>query len=340
LKAKSFGITCTVDQHTQRCMEFPRSTTPIILSISNLYKDRPGAGIENDMARSQVFSNPSQPVEHMRMSSSSSNNSNSDSGLGLGRDDSRPERAPVLAEMPPPPLPAREKSTPQLPQVKWSGNTMYLMDGPVKQSKTPKPNSSLSSLTSRENSLDISASNDEFIRATDRLNIRAMPNVSPNMGRPSADGLENQNAAENLRLGMQKLLQARQRQAGLDQTSSDTESRSSRSDTRMSTSDLQERPLSAPFKYLSEDSSSDIKSSFMHLKQDSESSLADKLSPRAFLSSAFTPVGSVGSAFKKTRSRPRLQEMRSPSAPPIPSYHGDDEDSEEENVNKIIKRLV
>ncbi|XP_060562246.1 uncharacterized protein LOC132721886, partial [Ruditapes philippinarum] len=339
LKAKSFGITCTVDQHTQRCMEFPRSTTPIILSISNLYKDRPGARIENDMARSQVFSNPSQPVEHMRMSSSSSNNSNSDSGLGLGRDDSRPERAPVLAEMPPPPLPVREKSTPQLPQVKWSGNTMYLMDGPVKQSKTPKPNSSLSSLTSRENSLDISASNDEFIRATDRLNIRAMPNVSPNMGRPSADGLENQNAAENLRLGMQKLLQARQRQAGLDQTSSDTESRSSRSDTRMSTSDLQERPLSAPFKYLSEDSSSDVKSSFMHLKQDSESSLADKLSPRAFLSSAFTPVGSVGSAFKKTRSRPRLQEMRSPSAPPIPSYHGDDEDSEEENVNKIIKRF-
>ncbi|XP_045189698.2 regulator of G-protein signaling 12-like isoform X2 [Mercenaria mercenaria] len=346
LKAKSFGINCTVDQHTQRCLEFPRSTTPIILSISNLYKDRPGVGMENDVARSKVFSNPSQPVQHMRMSSTSSNNSNSDSGLGLGREDNRPEHAPVIEEMPPPPIPARDRPAPQLPQIKWSGNTMYLTDGPMKYTKHSKQNA----VASKDNSLDMSASNEEFIRATDRLNIRAMPNVTPDKRRLSADGLENQNTAENLRLGMQKLLQARQRQAGLDQTSSDTESRSSRSDIRMSSSDLQERPVSAPFKYLSDESDKPLQNfgsqgdvkpvqSFVHMKHDSDSSLADKLSPRAFLSSAFTPVGSVGSAFKKTRSRPQLHEMRSPSAPPIPSYHGDDEDSDEEAGNNMIKRF-
>lgn len=340
LKAKSFGISCTVDPHTQRCIEFPRSTTPIILSISNLYKDRPGGGLENDMARSQVFSNPNQPVEHVRTSSTSSNNSNSDSGLGLCRDDNRPDRAPVVANTPPPPLPARDRPAQQLPQIKWSGNTMYLTDGPIK-TKHSAHNSNISSGSSRDNSQDISTSSEEFIRATDRLNIRAMPNVTPNKTRLSGDGLDSQHTAENLRIGMQKLLQARQRQAGLDQTSSDTESRSSKSDTRASSSDIHERPLSAPFRYLSEEPQSDnkpLQNNFSHIKHDSDSSLADKLSPRAFLSSAFTPVGSVGSAFKKTRSRPGLHEMRSPSAPPIPSYHGDDEDSEEDAVNNIIKK--
>lgn len=340
VKAKSFGIDCTVDPHTQRCFEFPRSTTPIILSISNLYKDRPGGGMENDVARAQVFGNPSRHIEHARTSSSSSNNSNSDSGLGLGKDDNRSDQMLAVLDMPPPPVPARERErpTPQLPQIKWSGNTMYLTEGPKRQAKIPSQNSA--SQITKDAALDSLPNNDEFIRATDRLNIRALPDQSPNKRRLSGDGLENQNTAENLRIGMQKLLQARQRQANLDQTSSDTESRSSRSDTRISTSDLQERPVSAPFKYLSNESHNEGKPvrDFVHMKNDSESSLADKLSPRAFLSSAFTPVGSVGSAFKKIRSRPRLHEMRSPSAPPLPSYHGDDEDSEEDGVKNIIKR--
>lgn len=342
LKAKSFGISCSVDPLTQRCMEFPRSTTPIILSISNLYKDRPGGVLENDMARSQVFSNPNQLMEQVRMSSSSSNNSNSDSGLGLCRDDNQLERVAAVTEMlPPPPLPVRDRPAPQLAQIKWSGNTMYLTEGPLKQIKQAGPNVNFSSQNaSRDTSQDISASSEEFVRATDRLNIRAMPHLTPGKPRLSGDGLENQHTAEHLRLGMQKLL--KQRQAGLDQTSSDTESRSSRSDIHRSVSDSQERPVSAPFTYLSNEPETDgipMKNGFSHVKQDSESSLVEKLSPRAFLSSAFTPVGSVGSAFKKMRSRPHLLvEMRSPSAPPIPSYHGDDEDSDVEVVTGATKR--
>ena len=346
-KAKTFGITCTVDQQTQRCLEFPRSTTPVILSISNLYKDRPGGSISNDVATSQVFASPNQPVE--RRSSSSSN---SDSGLGLGRDDNSTERI-AAADIPPPPLPQRQ---PQLPQIKWSGNTIHLTHGPVRH-LTPKPNSELTpdhrtsktSLHSPQNSysleMDLSASNEEIVKSADKLNIRAMPNPlslqTGSHGHLPEDGLEEQNAAENLRISMQKLLQARQKHSGLDQTSSDTESRSSRGETVS----MVERPLSAPFKYLSGDSSSDVKYNTLESSKpkmnnlNSDSDVADKLSPRAFLSSAFTPVGSVGSAFKKIRSRPRLHELRSPSAPPIPNYHGDDEDSDEDDMRGLIERF-
>ena len=348
-KAKTFGITCTVDQHTQRCLEFPRSTTPVIVSISNLYKDRPGGTISNDVARSQVFASPNQPVVERRSSSSS----NSDSGLGLGRDDNSTER--IAAADIPPPLPQRQ---PQLPQIKWSGNTIHLTQGPVRH-LTPKANSE-SALNQHKNKpkpsfqspqnlnsleMDCSGSGEEILKSADKLNIRAMPNpVSHQSGSPShipEDGLEQQNTAENLRISMQKLLQARQKHNGLDQTSSDTESRSS---SKGETVGLVERPVSAPFKYLSTDS--DIKYNTLESTKpkmtnhvSSDSNIADKLSPRAFLSSAFTPVGSVGSAFKKVRSRPKLHQLRSPSAPPIPNYHGDDEDSDEDDMKGLIERF-
>ena len=354
-KARSFGLTCTVDQHTQRCSEFPRSTTPVILSISNLYKDRPEGAVSNDVARSQVFASPNQPVQERR-SSTSSNNSNSDSGLGLGRDDNSAERI-ATADIPPPPLPLRQ---PQLPQIKWSGNTIHLTQGPVKQF-TPQPSpqqplqrSSKSSLRSppetlNGDNLDMSVNRDDTAKMGDKFNIRAMPNPASvqtvSRGCLPVDNLEEQTDAEYMRLSMQKLLQARQKQSGLDQTSSDTESRSSRSDGLLSTN-LAERPVSAPFKYLSGDSSSDLKSNTLDSTRSkivnsysSDSNVADKLSPRAFLSSAFTPVGSLGSAFTKTRSRPLLHQLRSPSAPPIPSYHGDDEASDEDDMNGLIERF-
>ena len=351
-KAKNFGIVCTVDQQTQRCLEFPRSTTPVILSISNLYKDRPGGTVSNDVARSQVFANPNQPVE--RRSSSSSN---SDSGLGLGREDNSTERI-AAADIPPPPIPQRQ---PQLPQIKWSGNTIHLTQGPIRH-LTPRPDpeavphhrSSKSSLKSplSSNALDLDmslsnekTSNEDLTKSGDKFNIRAMPNPvslqTGSRGHLHGDGLEQQNAAENLR----KLLQAQQKLTGLDQTSSDTESRSSRSDGMLSTANLGQRPVSAPFKYLSTDSSSDLKYNTLDSTTSrmsnhiSDSNIADKLSPRAFLSSAFTPVGSVGSAFKKVRSRPSLNQLRSPSAPPIPSYHGDDEASDEEEMKGLIARF-
>ena len=354
-KARSFGLTCTVDQHTQRCSEFPRSTTPVILSISNLYKDRPEGAVSNDVARSQVFASPNQPVQERR-SSTSSNNSNSDSGLGLGRDDNSAERI-ATADIPPPPLPQRQ---PQLPQIKWSGNTIHLTQGPVKQF-TPQPSpqqplqrSSKSSLRSppetlNGDNLDITVNRDDTAKIGDKFNIRAMPNPASvqtvSRGCLPVDNYEEQTDAEYMRLSMQKLLQARQKQSGLDQTSSDTESRSSRSDGLLSTN-LAERPVSAPFKYLSGESSSDLKSNTLDSTRSkivnscsSDSNVADKLSPRAFLSSAFTPVGSLGSAFTKTRSRPLLHQLRSPSAPPIPSYHGDDEASDEDDMNGLIERF-
>ena len=354
-KSRSFGLTCTVDQHTQRCLEFPRSTTPVILSISNLYKDRPGGTVSNDVARSQVFASPNQPVAERR-SSTSSNNSNSDSGLGLGREDNSTERI-AAADIPPPPLPQRQ---PQLPQIKWSGNTIHLTQGPVKQftpnptpESTPRHRSSKSSLKSPQNidavDFSMTISNEDNLKMGDKLNIRAMPNPASvqtgSRGHLPVDNLEQQTDAEHMRLSMQKLLQARQKQSGLDQTSSDTESRSSRSDGILSTN-LAERPMSAPFKYLSGDSSSDLKTntldstrSKMENPYSSDSNVADKLSPRAFLSSAFTPVGSVGSAFKKIHSRSQLHQLRSPSAPPIPSYHGDDEASDEDDMNGLIERF-
>ncbi|WAR21843.1 RGS12-like protein, partial [Mya arenaria] len=352
-KARSFGFDCTMAQGTQRCVEFPRSTTPIIMSISNLYKDRPNTSVENDMERSQVFANPNRQNEHVRTSSSSSNNSNSDSGLGLCRDDNRPSRGVgVVVEDPtPPPVPARpQPPPPQLPQVKWSGNTMYLMDGPVRQARTSSSSldqvdtTHTSSRSTATPNLDASTS-PEMLASKDKLNVRALPGKSPGRNSLPGDGFEDQNAAEKLRQGMQKLLQTRQKTSPPDHTSSDTESRSSHtgSDLTRSASDRFERPVSAPFKYLSNEHHSDsklTKNKYNHIKQDSDSSLADKLSPRAFLSSAFSPVEGRNSAYKKGRSKSRPhQEMRSPSAPPIPSYHGDDEDSDEEGVNSIIKRF-
>ena len=41
-KARSFGIQCTVEPHTQRCSEFPKSPAPILRSVAKLYRERAG----------------------------------------------------------------------------------------------------------------------------------------------------------------------------------------------------------------------------------------------------------------------------------------------------------
>ena len=328
-KARSFNIECQIDPVTQRCQEFPRSTTPIILSICNLYRDRPtGGGVEADMERSQVFANPNRPVEHARTSSSSSSHSNSDSGVGLCREDDRG----AVGEMPPPPLPARSRpSQVQVPTVKWSGNTMYLTEGPLRQNKKP-------------GQLDQTPPNKGKDGDLDKLNVRAMGNTGTPKGRSLGDGLDDQNDAESLRQGMQKLLQ-RQKSAGSnDLTTSDTETRNARADVHVSTSDLRERPVSAPFKYFNAEpppqppsETKTSKTSLSHVLQNSDTSPENKLSPRAFPSSAFTPVASSRSGSRKAHSRSRGHEKRSPSAPPLQSYHGDDEDSDGDMSGLIRK---
>lgn len=311
-KARTFNIECHPDPVTHRCQEFPRSTTPIILSICNLYKDRPASGgVEADMERSQVFANPNRPVEHHRTSSSSSNHSNSDSGVGLCRDDDRG----AVGEMPPP-LPVRNRpSQSQLPKVKWSGNTMHLTEGPVRQAK-------------KSGQSDLTPTNSKV----DRLNVRAMGDTGTPKSRSAGDGLDDQNDAESLRQGMQKLLQARQKVGGNDLTISDNESRNSNNVIQRSNSDIRERPVSAPFKYFTAEPQTDtklMKKSLSRTLQSSDSNLENKLSPRAFPASAFMPVSSSQkTSTKKGNSKSNLQEKRSPSAPPLQSYHGDDEDSD------------
>ena len=41
-RARSFGIQCTVEPQTQRCLEFPKSPAPILRSVAKLYRDRAG----------------------------------------------------------------------------------------------------------------------------------------------------------------------------------------------------------------------------------------------------------------------------------------------------------
>jgi len=73
-KAKTFGIHCTIDPNTHRCIEFPKSCTPILRTAARLYKDRHGG----------VFEVP-RPRQNDRHASSDSE-TNSDSGLGFHKD--------------------------------------------------------------------------------------------------------------------------------------------------------------------------------------------------------------------------------------------------------------
>ncbi|KAL3863634.1 hypothetical protein ACJMK2_005384 [Sinanodonta woodiana] len=333
-KAKTFGIRCTVDPHSQRCLEFPRSTTPIILSISNLYQDRLEGALETDLARSQVFANPNRPAER-----SSSNSSNSDSGLGLGREDNGHDRAvgPDLQ---------LEQPLPPSGQVRWSGNTIHLTHGPIRHlspdihtvSTLHHPLSALS--TDANRSFHTSTSSDECFKAAEKLNVRAMSESVINSPASPKDILEKDYSAEILRQSMQKLFQARQKHTHEKQSTSDQDSQNLNENN--STKKKQVRPISAPFKCLSGESNVDCQQKVDSSKVESvEMNLADKLSPRAFLSSAFTPVGSASSAFRKVKSHSGslTNQIRSPSAPPIPNYHGDDEDSDDDDVKLIIERF-
>ena len=71
-KAKMFGIHCTIDPGTHRCIEFPKSCSPILRTAARLYKDKHGG----------IFD---VPRRHERPASSDSD-TNSDSGLGFHKD--------------------------------------------------------------------------------------------------------------------------------------------------------------------------------------------------------------------------------------------------------------
>ncbi|KAL5022712.1 hypothetical protein ScPMuIL_001867 [Solemya velum] len=238
-KAKTFGVSCT--PFNNRCLEFPRSTTHIILSITNLYKDHVGRQVDNDITRSQVFANPAQPALR-----SNSTTSNSDSGLGFGRDEGN-ERVCVVD------MPAAHR---HLNNV----SNCHVTEGPVTQSSydsvhhlspgiqlMPTPRNNKFNASVAQISLNMSTSSEEFpCLPSDKLNVRAMPDPIHFGETPNPEKAN----PKLLREGTHKLLQARQRHASdLNVANSDQESQtSSKSDSWKSSSfpNLQ-RPSSAPF---------------------------------------------------------------------------------------------
>lgn len=72
-KAKLFGIHCTIDPNTHRCIEFPKSCSPILRTAARLYRDRHGG----------IFD---VPRRRDRQQASSDSDSNSDSGLGFHKE--------------------------------------------------------------------------------------------------------------------------------------------------------------------------------------------------------------------------------------------------------------
>ncbi|XP_056005277.1 regulator of G-protein signaling 12-like isoform X4 [Ostrea edulis] len=299
-KAKTFGITCTsaADRHHQErshCSEFPRSATPIIVSITNLYKDRPGGvSNDNDVALSQAFADPSRaPIRSV------SNSSNSDSGLGLGKDDPGhvygAEAAARPPENPPPHPPQPHPPQPHPAQAAWQNPTYLLKDGPVQHCSpgiqtmpTPLRDSQLmpapSSVFRRLNRSNSSDDCSTLNKRKDKFNIRAMPDPL-NTSRSLSGNLNKGNKS-------------------YQQDDSDHESNTSRNSDMFrsfSHSDLQ-RPVSVPPR-TSEDSFTSPHNNSKVAKVEMEGN--KKRSPRAQL--------------------PPFHLLRSPSAPPVVNHRPDSE---------------
>ncbi|KAH9503240.1 Regulator of G-protein signaling 12 [Bulinus truncatus] len=84
--AEAFQIKCTSTLEINRCEEFPKSPTSLILCIANLYRDAPPRKFDTEIVQSQALADPTVKLEHIN-NSGNGNNSNSDSGLGFGREE-------------------------------------------------------------------------------------------------------------------------------------------------------------------------------------------------------------------------------------------------------------
>ncbi|XP_021378648.1 regulator of G-protein signaling 12-like isoform X2 [Mizuhopecten yessoensis] len=300
-KAKTFGIACTSGGERQSCNEFPKSATPVIMAITNLYKNRPGVSLDNEVALSQAFADPSRAVER-----SHSNSSNSDSGLGFGRDEASNNDNVYVVDMPPPPGPP---PTPQQPihngmhaHINHSSPDNQCMPTPIRDTHKMFTHPDI---RARLNVSVCSTDDIHFMKtnSNDKLNIRAMPDptLTPGARTHSSDGLDMHNSAASMRVNTQKILKAQRTPMSSQGISSDQESSTSQgSDIYRSASnpDLHRpsdmnRPISAPSKQFWDDSftrESRNKAEAVDLD-------GKKLSPRAFLP-------------------PPFHQLRSPSAPP------------------------
>lgn len=81
-KAKMFGIHCTIDPNTHRCLEFPKSCSPILRTVAKLYRDKYGG----------IFNVP----RRQERPATSDSDTNSDSGLGFHKDQEEPEAGAIF----------------------------------------------------------------------------------------------------------------------------------------------------------------------------------------------------------------------------------------------------
>ncbi|XP_050397325.1 regulator of G-protein signaling 12 isoform X3 [Patella vulgata] len=235
-KAKSFSIQCTVDHDTLSCLEFPRSSTHIILAVANLYKDRQGDGYENEIIRSQAFANPARPAQR-----SSSNSSNSDSGLGFGKDDNANERGFIVdmaVEEPVQPRPSAIGARGSNPAIHHLSPEVQTI--PSSRSNFKRPGSAFELRRQMNNS----TSSEECWQgnsSSNKLNPRAMPN--PHRSWRNDNPQHHHNSAENLRQSMRNLLQQRK---GPNEVSSDDSCKNEFVKGQF----ISPRPRSAPFTQL------------------------------------------------------------------------------------------
>ncbi|XP_064630120.1 regulator of G-protein signaling 12-like isoform X2 [Lineus longissimus] len=259
-KARSFRIDCTVDPETQGCLEFPRSSTPILRVLSKLYKDRVGSWYD-DAAQPHILANPN--VDHQR---SNSNSSNSDSGLGLPRDEGSANDRVFIVD-----LDASRNAAPMRP-----GSHLR---------QVSLPHDAPSNISNENSRQHRQSSNHTDLPPTGRSSDRLSKHFD-RAGAHSQDDLESVSSADSIRRSMHKLLQNRQRNYVGD--SSDAESvRSESSHPQTSRrAKLLDRPMSVPLATHTADQTIVKHSRPANLNCSLYAvetiDLADKLSPRAF----------------------------------------------------------
>ena len=313
-KARSFGIQCTVDPETHRCLEFPRSATPILKVVSKLYRERSGGLAEADVARANAFADP----HHQGAPRSNSQSSNSDSGLGFGREEQGNGEPVYVVDMP---IPRHQRwhsdSIASIEAVNNSMNTT--IESQATQHSEP------SSLGSPQNMNSSASSNDVTRSPSDRLNLRARPDPVGVKSPLSPDVLDSQSSAGDLRRSIYKMLQTRQKLTEY-QSSSDADSHYSDITAQISSTPNQPppRPKSTPPTMTSTSASS--------LRAKMTNPIEDKLSPRAILPPKVPPR-----PIRKSLDDDII--FAKPPPPPKPTNLQRDKSSSASSVRSMVERF-
>ncbi|XP_064600347.1 regulator of G-protein signaling loco-like [Liolophura sinensis] len=327
-KAAAFNIQCSTDLNTQACQEFPQTASPLVSGVSQLYSNRQG-GLDTDVIRSQIFAEPVLVAE--RHHSSSSNSHDSDSGLGFSKEDNQLNEQVYIVDVSASFDRKDFHRASQHDSLSGSAPNLHHLSPDVSTMPTPHYRNFQHPSTSRHAArrlLNVSSTSEESLHmaVSGKLNLRAMPDPPTLCKSHSNNALELRHSAESMRRSMHKFLQARQHYTrDVAGTSSDQESQLSFSyrpdniSRSCSHSSIQQRPTSAPFKQLTQGLT------LMNSKL-SAGNLSDKLSPRAFL-----PYG-------PTVCSP-APPIRSPSAPPLTTHHGDSDSDEEFDSDCLEKKL-